>query len=141
MEAFKRHIQDYLEAEAENDPCFAEKYHSSPITPDQLMTYLLNWVKASGASVVAKEEIYSQAIRCMSGDVSPEEIGQPIKCHVVCATRAELTQADKDEAHRIAVKQYQDAELARLRQQNQAKTRPTAPKNTETAQAPTLFDF
>lgn len=141
MEEFTNHIQAYLEAQAEVDPIFGEKYHATDLKLDDCITYILNWVKATGTSVVAKEEIYSQAIHFFSGDVTPEEIGKPIQCQVVCATRAELTEADKEEARKVAIKQYQEAEMAKLRQQNQPKPKPTAPKQTETAQAPSLFDF
>lgn len=141
MEEFKNHIQAYLEAQAEADPIFGEKFHATELKLDDCITYILNWVKAAGTSVVAKEEIYSQAIHFFSGDVAPEEIGKPIQCHVVCATRAELTEEDKAEAKRVAIKQYQEQEMARLRQQSQPKPKPSAPKQPETAQAPSLFDF
>lgn len=49
MDAFKRHIETYIQGQVEADPMFAEVYNKSERSLDDCINYLLQWVKASGA--------------------------------------------------------------------------------------------
>lgn len=122
MEAFKKHIEAYIQGQIETDPMFAEVYSKSERTIDDCITYLLNWVKASGSQIVAKEEIYGQVIHFYQENIEP---GAKINAHVVCATRAELTEEDKREAYQEALRQYQEGELSKLKANaNKPKAKP-----------------
>ena len=132
MEAFKKHIEAYINGQVEADPMFAEIFKKSERSIDDCITYLLNWVKASGSQVVAKEEIYGQVIHFYTENLEP---GAQINAHVVCATRVQLTEEDKREAYQEALRQYQQGELAKLqananKPKAKPKTAPTQPQAT-----------
>lgn len=137
MEAFKKHIEAYINGQVESDPMFAEIYNKSEKTVEDCINYLLNWVKASGSQIVAKEEIYGQVIHFYTENLDP---GTKIDAHVVCATRAQLTEEDKREAYQEAIHQYQQEELAKLRATSK---KPKAKINTPQSQPQatlSLFD-
>lgn len=112
MEQFKAHIQAYIDNRVATDELFAETYRKSERTIDQCIQYVLNWVKASGSQVVAKEEIYSQVVHFYDENLDP---GEKINAHVVCATRVQLTEEDKAQAYQDALRQYQQSELEKMR--------------------------
>lgn len=112
MEQFKAHIQAYIDNRVATDELFAETYRKSERTIDQCIQYVLNWVKASGSQVVAKEEIYSQVVHFYDENLEP---GEKINAHVVCATRVQLTEEDKAQAYQDALRQYQQSELEKIR--------------------------
>ncbi len=137
MEAFKKHIEAYINGQVESDPMFAEIYNKSERTVEDCINYLLNWVKASGSQIVAKEEIYGQVIHFYTENLDP---GTKIDAHVVCATRAQLTEEDKREAYQEAIHQYQQEELVKLRATSK---KPKAKINTPQSQPQatlSLFD-
>ena len=112
MEQFKAHIKAYIDNRVATDELFAETYRKSERTIDQCIQYVLNWVKASGSQVVAKEEIYSQVVHFYDENLEP---GEKINAHVVCATRVQLTEEDKAQAYQDALRQYQQSELEKIR--------------------------
>ena len=112
MEQFKAHIQAYIDNRVATDELFAETYRKSERTIDDCIQYVINWVKASGFNVVAKEEIYSQVVHFYDENLDP---GEKINAHIVCATRAELTEEDKAEAYQNALREYQKEELEKMR--------------------------
>lgn len=126
MEAFKQHIEAYIKGQVKADPMFADIFNKSDRTIDDCISYLLNWVKSSGSQIVAKEEIYGQVIHFYTENLEP---GQRIDAHVVCATRAQLTDEDKRRAYQDALHQYQQEELAKLRaNSNKPKPKASAPQ-------------
>lgn len=137
MEAFKKHIEAYINGQVEADPMFADIFNKSERTIDDCINYLLNWVKASGSQIVAKEEIYGQVIHFYTENLDP---GTKIGAHVVCATRVQLTEEDKREAYQEALRQYQQNELAKLQANaNKPKAKPkTAPAQPQATLS--LFD-
>lgn len=135
MEAFKRHIQAYIESRVATDELFAETFNKSERSIDDCLTYVINWVKASGSSVVAKEEIYSQVVHFYDENLDP---GQKINVHVVCATRAELSEEDKKQAYQDALKQYQQEQLSKMRTEA---TKPKAKPKVEVQPQATLSLF
>lgn len=137
MEAFKKHIEAYINGQVEADPMFAEIYNKSERTVEDCINYLLNWVKASGSQIVAKEEIYGQVIHFYTENLDP---GTKISAHVVCAARVQLTEEDKREAYQEAIHQYQQEELAKLRaNSNKPKAKTSAPQSQPQATL-SLFD-
>lgn len=137
MEAFKKHIEAYINGQVEADPMFADIFNKSERTIEDCISYLLNWVKASGSQIVAKEEIYGQVIHFYTENLDP---GTAINAHVVCATRVQLTEEDKREAYQEAIRQYQKGELAKLQSNaNKPKAKPkTAPAQPQATLS--LFD-
>lgn len=136
MEEFKRHIEAYINERITTDALFAEKYNASERSIDDCINYILNWVKVCGTQVIAKEEIYGQVVHFYDENLDP---GKPIRANVICATRATLTEEDKKAAYMAALKQYQDAELAKMRERSQPRTK-VAIENKTKVEAPSLFD-
>ena len=118
---FKRTIQMFLEQRAAEDELFAKSYRN-PAN-----------VQKSGSNGFTDGEIYGQAIHYYTE--SEIKVGKPIQCQVAVNHVVELTEAEKQEARKNAVAQYQQAELQKIRNRN----KPTAKKENQVQ--PSLFDF
>lgn len=136
-ERFKETIKAYLDKRAETDELFRVKYEVTTRTIDDVVTYILNQVKASGCCGFSDDEIYSMAVHAI--DELDMEIGKPIDCNVVVNHHVELTEEEKAEQKALALKRFQEEELRRLQNvRNKSKTaKPQPSKQPE----PSLFDF
>ena len=132
---FKRTIQAYLEQRASEDELFARNYRNPAKNMDDCVTYILNYVQKSGCNGFTNGEIYGQAIHYY--DENEIEAGKPMNCQVVVNHVVELTEEEKAEARRNAVRRYEEEELRKLQSRNKPKT---APKQEQTTQL-SLFDF
>lgn len=134
---FKAVIKNYLDQRAKEDELFRAKYETTTRTIDDVVTYILNQVQASGCCGFADDEIYSMAVHVID---EPEiEVGKPINCGVVVNHHVELTEEEKAEQRAIALKRYQDEELRKMQTRN---SKPKAQKPQETKQPElSLFDF
>ena len=133
-EQFKQAIKAYLDKRAIEDVLFAKKYIESPHTTDDVVTYILNQVKASGYCGFSDEEIYGIAMHCI--DEPDLEIGKPINCNVVVNHHVELTEEEKSEQKAMALKRFQDEEFKKLEQRNKPKLKPHIEKQPQLS----LFD-
>ena len=133
-EQFKQTIKAYLDKRAIEDMMFAKKYIESPRTIDDVVTYILNQVKASGCCGFSDEEIYGMSIHCI--DEPDLEIGKPINCNVVVNHHVELTEEEKAEQKAMALKRFQDEEFKKLEQRNKPKAKPQIEKQPQLS----LFD-
>lgn len=113
---FKAIIKNFLDKRAEEDSLFREKYESSNRTIDDVVTYILNQVYASGCNGFSDDEIYSMAVHII--DEPDEKIGQCRKCRVVTNIRHELTEEEKKQQREIAIKEFRAQEIERQRTQN-----------------------
>ena len=75
-EHFKQVIKSYLDKRAESDKLFRTKYETTTRTIEDIATYILNEVKASGCCGFTDDEIFSMAVSltleaatCFSNDV------------------------------------------------------------------------
>lgn len=133
-EQFKQTIKAYLDKRAIEDVLFAKKYIEYPHTIDDVVTYILNQVKASGYYGFNDDEIYGMAVHCID---EPElEIGKPINFKVVVNHHVELTEEEKAEQKAMALKRFQDEELKKLEQRNKPKVKPQIEKQLQLS----LFD-
>ena len=105
-EQFKEAIRTYLENRASEDMLFAQKYIATTRTIDDVVTYILNQVKASGCCGFSDDEIYGMALHFI--DEPDLEIGKPINCNVVVNHHVELTEEEKAEQKAMALKRFQD---------------------------------
>lgn len=121
-EHFKKTIQMYLEQRAAEDELFAKSYRNPAKNIDDCITYILNYVKGSGCNGFTDGEIYGQAIHYYTENEI--KAGKPMQCQVAVNHVVELTEAEKQEARKNAVAQYQQAELQKIRNRN----KPTAKK-------------
>lgn len=135
--SFKNAIQSYLEQRAEYDELFVRSYRNPLKNIEDCITYILNYVQKSGCNGFDDDEIFGQAVHYY--DEADIEIGKPIDCKVVVNHHVELTEEEKAQARRDAVKRAEDEAYAKLKQQREKATA----KRTATIQQPqpSLFDF
>ena len=134
---FKEIIKKYLDGRAQSDELFRAKYETTTRTIDDVVTYILNEVKASGCCGFSDDEIFSMAVHVI--DEPTIEIGKPITCGVVVNRHIELTDEEKAEQKALAFRRFQDEELRRLQNRN---AKPKAAKPQESKQPePSLFDL
>lgn len=134
---FKNAIQSYLEQRAEYDELFARSYRNPLKNIEDCITYILNYVQKSGCNGFDDDEIFGQAVHYY--DEADIEIGKPIDCKVVVNHHVELTEEEKTQARKDAIKRAEDEAYAKLKQQREKATA----KRTATIQQPqpSLFDF
>lgn len=120
-EHFKQVIKSYLDKRAESDELFRVKYETTTRTIEDIATYILNEVKASGCCGFTDDEIFSMAVHVID---EPEiKIGKPMTCGVVVNHHIELTEEEKEEQKAIALKRFQDEELRKLQSRNSSSTK------------------
>ncbi|MBD5584614.1 MAG: PcfK-like protein [Clostridia bacterium] len=135
-EHFKAAIKHYLDKRAQEDELFRAKYETTTRTIEDVATYILNQVKASGCCGFDDDEIYSMAVHVI--DEPNIEIGKPINCNVVVNHHIELTEEEKAQQRALALKRFQDEELRKLQNRN---SKPKTVKPQETKQPElSLFD-
>lgn len=136
-EHFKRTIQAFLEQRAAEDELFAANYRNPAKNIDDCITYILNYVQKSGCNGFSDDEIFGQAVHFY--DEASIEVGKLINCTVVVNHTVELTEEEKAEARKQAIKRAEDEAYAKMKQQREKATA----KRTATVQQvqPTLFDF
>lgn len=115
---FKQTIQTYLENRAATDELFAESYADPKKNIDDCTTYILNQVRASGCNGFADEEIYSMALHYY--DEPDIEVGKSVNCRVVVNHTIELTEEEKAQARRDAMKRAESEAYAKLTQRKPA---------------------
>lgn len=134
---FKNAIQSYLEQRAEYDELFARSYRNPLKNIEDCITYILNYVQKSGCNGFDDDEIFGQAVHYY--DEADIEIGKPIECKVVVNHHVELTEEEKAQARREAIKRAEDEAYAKLKQQRE---KATAKRTATILQPqPSLFDF
>ena len=135
--SFKNSIQSYLEQRAEYDVLFARSYRNPLKNIEDCITYILNYVQKSGCNGFDDDEIFGQAVHYY--DEADIEIGKPIECKVVVNHHVELTEEEKAQARKDAIKRAEDEAYAKLKQQRE---KATAKRTATIGQPqPSLFDF
>ena len=131
-EVFKNTVKAYLDNRADTDSLFAISYAKENKNIDDCITYILNEVKKSGCNGFADDEIYSMAVHYY--DEEDLYVGSPIGCDVVVNHTVELTEEEKVEARKNAIKQFQQEEIKKMQERNKPKAK------AETSALPSLFD-
>lgn len=134
---FKNIIKAYLDKRAQEDELFRAKYETTSRTIEDVVTYILNQVKASGCCGFSDDEIYSMAVHVI--DEPSIEIGKSINCNVVVNHHVELTEEEKAEQKALALKRFQDEEHRKLQTRN-SKPKMVKPQATKQPEL-SLFDF
>lgn len=109
---FKNAIQSYLEQRAEYDELFARSYRNPLKNIEDCMTYILNEVQKSGFSGFDDDEVFSMAVHYY--DEADIEIGKPIECKVVVNHHVELTEEEKAQARKEALKRAESEAYIRM---------------------------
>lgn len=133
--SFKNSIQSYLEQRAEYDELFARSYRNPLKNIEDCITYILNYVQKSGCNGFDDDEIFGQAVHYY--DEADIEVGKPIDCKVIVNHHVELTEEEKTEARKEAIKRAENEAYSRMTK------RKTAPKkesiNSNNGQMTLLF--
>ena len=133
--SFKNSIQSYLEQRAEYDELFARSYRNPLKNIEDCITYILNYVQKSGCNGFDDDEIFGQAVHYY--DETDIEVGKPIDCKVIVNHHVELTEEEKTEARKEAIKRAENEAYSRMTK------RKTAPKkesiNSNNGQMTLLF--
>ena len=135
-EHITRTIAEYLNRRAATDPLFAPNLRKPNKNIEECITYILNEVQKSGCNGFDDDEIYSMAVHYYDEDNI--EIGKPINRRVAVNHVVELTEEEKAEARKEAIKQYQREELAKIQSRNE---RPKKAHPQASQQQPSLFDL
>jgi hypothetical protein len=130
---FKNTIKAYLDQRAENDVLFSLRYSKPEKNIDDCVTYILNTIQKSGCNGFADEEVYSMAVHYYDEDNI--DIGNPVNCQVVVNHVVELTEEEKQQAHKEARQRAQNEAYAKLTQTTKRVKQP------ETANQQSLFNF
>ena len=130
---FKNTIKAYLDQRTENDVLFSLRYSKPEKNIDDCVTYILNTVQKSGCNGFADEEIYSMAVHYYDEDNI--DIGNPVNCQVVVNHVVELTEEEKQQAHKEALQRVQNEAYAKLTQA------PKRVKQPEITNQQSLFNF
>lgn len=121
-EHFKRTIKEYLDGKARTDELFAVSYAKENKNLDDCITFILNQVKASGCCGMTDDEVWSLAIHYYDEDNI--DVGKPISCGVVVNHKVELTEEEKAQARKDALKAYQRKKCARYSNATAGRSRP-----------------
>ena len=130
---FKNTIKAYLDQRSENDVLFSLRYSKPEKNIDDCVTYILNTVQKSGCNGFADEEIYSMAVHYYDEDNI--DIGNPVNCQVVVNHVVELTEEEKQQAHKEALQRVQNEAYAKLTQA------PKRVKQPEITNQQSLFNY
>lgn len=133
---FKNAIQSYLEQRAEYDELFARSYRNPLKNIEDCMTYILNYVQKSGCNGFDDDEIFGQAVHYY--DEADIEIGKPIDCKVVVNHHVELTEEEKAQARKDAIKRAENEAYQKMAQRKSAFAKKES-KNNNNGQMTLLF--
>ena len=131
---FKKVIEEHLELQAQFDELFAIHFAKPHKNIDDCMTYIMNWVQKSGFSGYTDAEIFGQAIHFYTED--DIEIGNHIDCKVAVNHIVELTEEEKTQARKDAIKRIENEHYQQMTKKAQKPKKVAEPTNT-----PSLFDL
>lgn len=133
--SFKNSIQSHLEQRAEYDELFARSYRNPFKNMEDCITYILNYVQKSGCNGFDDDEIFGQAIHYF--DEADIEVGNPIDCKVVVNHHVELTEEEKAEARKEAIRRAESEAYNRMTQRKATPKKEN--KNSNNGQMALLF--
>lgn len=130
---FEERIKDYLDKRALEDQMFTPHYNKAGKSIEKCCEYILGEVSASGQNGFDDDEIYGMAVHYYTED--NVEIKKNNVSKVVVDYHVELTEEEKSEARKQAIKSYQDKVLEDM------KRKPVVKQKEETKEEPQLSLF
>ena len=113
-EHFKNVIKAYLDKRANEDDLFATTYAKVNKNIEDCISHIFNTVRKSGYNGFADDEIFSMAVHYYDEDTI--DVGKQSECHVVVNRSIELTEEEKQQARKDAIKRLQDDTYAKMKQ-------------------------
>ena len=136
-ERFGAVVKAYLDKRAGEDELFKAKYVAVNRPIEDIVAYIISEVQRSGVCGWTDDEVFSLAVH--AAEEAELKIPDMKNCQVVVNHHIELTEEEKAEQRALALKRFQDEELAKVRARN---AKPKAVKQQEqTFNTPSLFDF
>ena len=125
-ENFKKVIQSFLEDKAKNDLMFTQRFNNPSKDINECISFVLHKVKESGCNGFTDEEIYGLALHYYDED-KLDPIAKIDQSRIVVNHVVELSEADKKEAHQLAMKKAIADQYGKLtsRQSSKNKTAET----------------
>ena len=111
-DGFMQSIKEYLDQRAASDEQFAVAYAKPNKSLEECCRYILSEVKKSGRHGFDDAEVYGMAVHYYDEDDIKEV--EPVWARVVVNHTIELTEEEKAEARREAMRQEIEAERKRL---------------------------
>ena len=109
VDKVKEVIKAHLDAMAQKDACFAEKYANSDKNIDECMDYILSEARKRGRTVyMSDQEVFGMAAHYYEEDgIKVSELGSSVKAETtVIDDPAELTDEEKANIKKEAVEAY-----------------------------------
>ena len=122
---FKRTSQHNLDCRAQEDELFRPRYENPKKNIDECCDYILDCVYESGRNGFADDEIYALALHYYDED--DIEVGKHRECRVIVNHTIELTEEEKAEARREAMRRATQEAYAQLPKHPQAKNATNTP--------------
>ena len=135
-ERFCNVIKAYLDKRAGEDELFKAKYEAVNRPIEDIVAYIISEVQKSGVYGWTDDEVYSLAIH--AAEETELKIPDMTQCQVVVNHQVQLTEEEKAEQRALALKRFQEEELAKVRARN-AKPKAVKPQAQPT-NIPSLFD-
>lgn len=123
LNPFELTIQSYLQKRGDEDELVAEILRKPHKNIKDCCNYIIKTVQATGRQGFADEEIYGMAIHYYQED--SVEAGKQVNAKVVVNHTVELSQEDKDRAHKLAVERAIQQEQERMKAKKKAPAKPT----------------
>lgn len=135
-ERFGAVIKAYLGKRAGEDELFKVKYEAVNRPIEDIVAYIISEVQRSGVYGWTDDEVFSLAVH--AAEEAELKIPDIKQCQVVVNHQIELTEEEKAEQRALALKRFQEEELAKVRARN-AKPKAVKPQ-TQSTTIPSLFD-
>lgn len=136
---FRAVLKAYLDDKASKDELFAKEYSNEKKSLSECVQFILGEVRKSGKCALSDDEVYGMAIHYY--DEENLVIEDPASVKIVCPSSViDLDEKEKEEAKRIAIRQYQE-ELRSYMLKNamDKKSKNKAKKKSKPTNQPTLF--
>lgn len=128
MNAVKQAIKTYLDNRAKTDELFAVAYEKPNKNIDECFNYILGEAKKQGNAVYLHDEVvFGWAVHYYDEDnIKINKL--PANTRVSANASVELTEEDKEKARDLAVKEYKQQCIDKLKAADEAKAKKAAEK-------------
>lgn len=126
----KTAIKNYLDNRAKTDELFAAKYANPKKSIDECCKYITGEAYArakNGCAVISDEEVYGMAVHYYDEE-NIEIRKQPAGTKVSAKANVELAEDDKEKARELAVQEYKQQCIDKLKAADDAKAKKAAEK-------------
>ena len=129
-------IKAHLDKRVEDDELFRVKRDRVNRPIEEIVAYIIGEVYKSGISGWTDDEVFSLAVH--AAEEENLDIHRVGNTKVVVNHHIELTEEEKAEQKQLALKQFREEELAKIKTRN---ARPATQKTARPSISPSLFDF